>query len=218
MAHPAAAVIPFGAARLPTDPGAPVRGFRAAPGSGPLRLSSGVIGIDGAAGVPSADDRFAALHTRVLTLSDPWSRSMHAFVDAYFAFVTDEIARSRQTIAARLAAYHGLYRPEDLRFAAWLPLPQAHLPTAGGHQPVPFAFWSGTTVFAVDLGDGRGGVSVGDTVPPTEAISVDRQLLEADPVAAIRACLPAEAVRFWDGVEIPTAPSSTDPATLVLAS
>lgn len=218
MVHPAAADIPFGAPRLSADPAASVRSFRAEPGGGPLRLSSGVIAVDAMGGVPSADDQFEALRTRVQTLSDPWSRSMHAFVDAYFAFVADEIDRSRDTIAARLSGFQGLYRPDDLRFAAWLPLPMAHLPTAGGHRLVPFAFWSGTTVFAVDLGGGNGLPAIGDALLPTEAISVDRRALAADPVAAIRACLPAASVRFWDGVDIPTGPLRTDATTLGLAS
>ena len=176
------------------------------------------IAVDAMGGVPSADDQFEALRTRVQTLSDPWSRSMHAFVDAYFAFVADEVDRSRDTIAARLAGFQGLYRPEDLRFAAWLPLAMAHLPTAGGHRLVPFAFWSGTTVFAVDLGGGNGQSAVGDMLLPNEAISVDRRALAADPIAAMRACLPEGAVRFWDGVNFPTSPSRTDVATLGLAS
>ena len=80
------------------------------------------------------------------------------------------------------------------------------------------AGWSGTAVEGVERGGGRGVVEVGAAVLPATAISIDRRMLADDPVAAMRACLPAEAVRFWDGVDIPTAPSSTDPATLGLAS
>lgn len=208
--------IPFGAARLSSAPGASVRAFAAMPGSGPLRLSSGVIGVAGAPGVPSADDQFAALRARILTLADPWSRSMRAFVDGYFAFVADEVARSRDEIAARLADFHGLYTPEDLRFAAWLPLPMAHLPAAEGYRLVPFAFWSGTAVVAVDLGGGAAPVGIDDPRLPTEAIRIDRRDLARDPVAALRAGLPAAAIRFWADAGVPSAPARTDAATLAL--
>lgn len=214
--HPAAFVIPFGAPRLSTDPGASVRGFRAEPGSGPLRLSGGAIGVEAASGVPSADDQFDALRTRVQSLSDPWSRSMHAFVDAYFAFVADEVARSREEIAARLSDFGGLYVPEDLRFAAWLPLPLAHVPTPAGHRLVPFAFWSGATLFTIDPSGGQGTDTVGDGLLPTEALGIDRQRLVSDPVEAVRACLPAAARRFWEDVEVPSGSLRTDPAMTAL--
>lgn len=215
-ANSAAVRVPFGAARLSGAPGAFVRGFAAIAGSGPLRLSSGVIGVAGAPGVLSADDQFAALRARILTLADPWSRSMRVFVDGYFAFVADEIARSRDQIAAGLADFHGLYAPEDLRFSAWLPLPQAHLPAADGYRLVPFAFWSGTAVVAVDLGGGNAPVGIGDTRLPTEAIRIDRRDIARDPVAALRAGLPATAVRFWSDAGVPSAPARTDAATLAL--
>ncbi|MGX1309408.1 hypothetical protein AB7M35_004166 [Amorphus suaedae] len=214
-ALPSGAVIPFGAARLSADPHTAGRCFRAEPGHGPLRLSSGVVGIDGAPGVLSADDQAEALRARLAALSDPWSRSMRAFVDGYFAFVMDEIARSRDAIAAELAGFHGLYRPEDLRFAAWLPLPLAHLPTAGGHRLVPFAFWTGAAVLAVELGDHGSPLDVGAIRFPTQIARIDGRDLARDPIATLRATLPAEAIAFWAGSGLPAAPARTA-ATLAL--
>ncbi|WP_018701192.1 hypothetical protein [Amorphus coralli] len=209
--------IPFGAPRLTGDGSSGVRSACLAEDAEPLRLSSGAVDVaPGVPAVPSAGDQFAALRDRLVGLSDPWSWSAQAFVEAYFAFVEDEIARSEDAIARQLVAHAGLYTPADLRFSAWLPLPQAHVPGMSGSVRFPFVFWSGAEIVAVEIGQGRATADAAALLPPARIMSVDATDLQRQPVATLRAALPDAAVHFWDGVAAPVAPLRTPDEKLAL--
>lgn len=209
--------IPFGAPRLTGDGSSGMRSARLVECGEPLRLSSGVVDVAPAVpAVPTADDQFAALKDRLVALSDPWSRSVQGFVEAYLAFVEHEIARSVEAIADRLAPHAGLYRPSDLRFAAWLPLPQAHIPGTKGSVRFPFAFWSGTEILAVVIGPSDRPVDPADLLPPARLLTVGAAALAREPVATVRSVLPRGAIRFWDGIDAPVAPYRTREEKLAL--
>ncbi len=141
-----------------------------------------------------------------------WGKFQKLFVARYFAFVSDEIERSRRALEDRVAAFEGLYHYRDWLFSALRPLPQAHLCLSDGGPPpvrVDFAFWTGAAVLAVDL------VGV-ETAGPAQVERAGR-LLDAgvERVALSHAALrsgdladhlPPALLGFWEHDPVPCGP------------
>ncbi|MPT23435.1 MAG: hypothetical protein E2577_10745 [Starkeya sp.] len=83
-------------------------------------------------------------------LAGGWNRSAGLFIDGYFVHLKSVIACHRDEIAERLGGMAGLFAPEDVLYAAPLPLPRAWVPLAAGvHIPVDMFLWLGETAVAV---------------------------------------------------------------------
>jgi len=217
--------IAFGVAGLPPafDPRAPdplvpcgVPLARVRPGE-VLRLNDEALDLP----PPALGDEETALDARVIAhlkrLSGGWNRGADVFLDGYFMYLREAVARNRAAIEERLAPFDGLFRPEDVLWSAPLPLPRAFLsvpPPVGGAAEavaVDFAFWLGERVLAVLLApsaltpgaerrrrerlDAAGiGVATFDAAACTDG-------------ARFAALLGAEA-RFWESDALPCAPGA----------
>lgn len=83
-------------------------------------------------------------------LAGGWNRSAGVFIDGYFVHLRSVIASHRDEIGDRLGGMAGLFMPEDVLYAAPLPLPRALVPLAAGAQiPVDMFLWLGETAVAV---------------------------------------------------------------------
>lgn len=112
------------------------------------------------------------------------------FVAAYFAWIAGEIAAHRDELAARLARFGGLYAPEDWTWSALRPLPRALVP-----KPVDFAFWDGSSLTSILLGE---------TKAP-EGIAAIRVPM-GDLGAGLGAHIPEAWGGFWRGEILPVTP------------
>ncbi|WP_029352044.1 hypothetical protein [Bosea sp. 117] len=208
--------IAFGVAGLPPafDPRAP-RGVplaRVRPGE-VLRLNDEALDLP----PPALGDEETALDARVIAhlkrLSGGWNRGADAFLDGYFMYLREAVARNRAAIEERLAPFDSLFRPEDVLWSAPLPLPRAFLsvPPPAEAVAVDFAFWLGERELAVLLApsaltpgaerrrrerlDAAGiGVATFDAAACTDG-------------ARFAALLGAQA-RFWESDALPAAPGA----------
>jgi hypothetical protein len=134
-------------------------------GGDPLRLYHGAGALFSQRTPTSIDDPLAAIREQLNSLSNPWNRPAHDFVDAYFAAIEEIIAGDTGAILAQSIGGKALYRARDWIYSAPSPLPRAHVPAPaqalGPDAPadetvkVDFAFWSGRQFVAVDFGRSR---------------------------------------------------------------
>jgi hypothetical protein len=152
-------------------------------------------------------ERLAFLKEHLKSLCGLWARPPFDFLDAYFRWIESTLEASKAELEARGG---GLFQPRDWSFAAFRPLPLAHLPVAAERNVrTDFAFWTGDRLAAVEL--------VGESTPRRhrrEELDTLRQAGVAVvdiPVAQLAggdlaALLPASFARFWAGVELPKSP------------
>lgn len=163
---PQALIIPYGLDRKPPGP------LRAATASFPsaivhpgtsetLRLNTAVYHASGQWEQTGGSDPFDVVHRHVLELCGSWANEARRFVDWYFAAVTRIIEMNRPALEQRLAPFDGLYRVEDWRYSAPLPLARAFLPmsaqaadhaAADDYTVVEFAFFIAGKLLAVESG------------------------------------------------------------------
>ncbi|MDF2998088.1 MAG: hypothetical protein K0R27_3725 [Xanthobacteraceae bacterium] len=225
---PGATPIPFGIdagalARISPGGGGATAGFPSAvahPGR-ILRINDAGLELPAPAiGEPemSTAERVAA-HLR--RLAGAWNVPAARFIGHYFAFLGRQLETHRAELEEKLAPFDGLFAPEDFIFSAPLPLPRAHLlapaeghggqPAAADYVAVDFAFWLGdapTAVFALP-----------SPLTPGTARRRDERLAAAgvrlvsygaidlaDPEFGLFPRILGEAVRFWEGEALPSAP------------
>ncbi|UOK72689.1 hypothetical protein [Ancylobacter polymorphus] len=153
--------------RLPTLAGAPplvAYGVEKAPANGSLdgflrmpvrpgellRLNDEALDLPPPAIGQETTPTDVRLAEHLKRLAGGWNRSAGLFIDVYFAHLRSLIARHREEIDERLGGMAGLFAPEDVLYAAPLPLPRALVPLAAGVQiPVDMFLWLGETALAV---------------------------------------------------------------------
>lgn len=115
-----------------------------------LRLSDEALDLPPAAIGQENTPTDVRLAEHLKRLAGGWNRSASLFIDGYFGHLKSVIARHRDEIAERLGGMAGLFVPEDVLYAAPLPLPRALVPlAAGGHVPVDMFLWLGEAAVAV---------------------------------------------------------------------
>lgn len=152
-------------------------------------------------------ERLAFLKEHLKSLCGLWARPPLDFLDAYFRWIESTLEGSKTELEARGG---GLFQPRDWSFAAFRPLPLAHLPVAADKSVrTDLAFWTGDRLAAIEL--------VGESTPRRQRREELDALRQAGvavieiPVAALAngdpaALLPASYTRFWEGVELPKSP------------
>lgn len=141
--------IPYALDRLPRDPS--LRSVVV--GDEPLRLNSEPV-------PPDAMPLIAADHAARVTVAVDWLNSQcgdyaplrRQFIASYFALLAATIAEHRQEIVGELAAYDGLYQPDDLTWSALRPLPRGWVSAGDRWLPADIVFWDGTQPIAIELG------------------------------------------------------------------
>src|SRR5271154_3123437 len=152
-------------------------------------------------------ERLTFLKEHLKSLCGLWAKPPLDFLDAYFRWIEPTLEASKTELEARGG---GLFQPRDWSFAAFRPLPLAHLPVAADKSVrTDFAFWTGDRLAAVEL--------VGESTPRRQRRAELDALRQAGiavietPVAVLAggdlaALLPASFTRFWEGVELPKSP------------
>jgi hypothetical protein len=152
-------------------------------------------------------ERLAFIKEHLKSLCGLWARPPLDFLEAYFRWIDAALEAGRAELEAKGG---GLFQPRDWSFAAFRPLPLAHLPVAAGRSVrADFAFWTGDRLAAIEL--------IGESTPRRqrrEELGALRQAgieLVEIPHAALAggelgALLPQSFARFWDGVELPKSP------------
>ncbi len=158
----------------------------------------------------STAERLTFLKEHLKSLCGLWTRPPLDFLDAYFRWIDAALESGRAELEALAAKSGGLFQPRDWSFAAFRPLPLAHLPVAADRSVrTDFAFWTGDRLAAIEL--------IGESTTRRqrrEELDVLRQAgveLAEIPVAALAggelaAHLPQSFPRFWNGIELPKSP------------
>jgi hypothetical protein len=146
-------------------------------GPAPLRLNSVPLPVD-AWGAREADHaaRMEAMRSWLLSACGDYNEALRRGITRYLDAVAAHVAQNRQTLAAGLARFHGLYRVEDWCWSALRPLPRAWWHQDGAWVRADLAFWNGNEIIAVGARD----FETGD--------------------------LPLPFQRFWNGETLPVSP------------
>ncbi len=97
-------------------------------------------------------ERLNFLKEHLKSLCGLWTRPPLDFLDAYFRWIDSALELGRAEIEALAAKGGGLFQPRDWSFAAFRPLPLAHLPVAADRSVrTDFAFWTGDRLAAIEL-------------------------------------------------------------------
>jgi hypothetical protein len=155
-------------------------------------------------------ERLGFIKEHLKALCGLWARPPLDFLEAYFRWIEAALEAGRPELEAISARGGGLFQPRDWGFAAFRPLPLAHLPIAAErYVRVDFAFWTGDRLAGFEL--------VGGSTPRRQRIGELEALRQAGievveiPAAALAAgdlgaFLPESFQRFWQGVELPKSP------------
>ena len=105
------------------------------------------IGLDDHAGM------LTFLENRTRGLCDIFNKRQVKFVRHYFSFIRDHLAANASEVDAMARGFHGLYEREHWLFAAFAPLPQAHIYLGGEGAArflqVPLVIWTDEGCVAV---------------------------------------------------------------------
>jgi len=155
-------------------------------------------------------ERLGFIKEHLKALCGLWARPPLDFLEAYFRWIETALEAGRAELEALSARGGGLFQPRDWSFAAFRPLPLAHLPVAAErYVRVDFAFWTGDRLAAFEL--------VGESTPRRQRIGELDALRQAGievveiPAANLvagnlAAYLPESFKIFWQGVELPKSP------------
>lgn len=185
--------IPYALDRLPRDPS--LRSV--AVGDEPLRLNSEPV-------PPDAMPLVAADHAARVTAAMDWLNSQcgdyaplrRRFIASYFAFIAAEIDAHWHDIAERLAAYDGLYQPDDMTWSALRPLPRGWIPVSDRWLPADIVFWDGGRPIVMELG-------TRETEREKALAAAGAHVLRVDPDALD---LPDSFKGFWQHIALPSSP------------
>jgi len=146
-------------------------------------------------------ERLDFLKQHLQSLCGVWAKPPRAFLDAYFAWIAATLAANRAAIEPLAGA--GLFAAEDWSFAAFRPLPSAHLPAGGSLIRADIAFWTGQGFVALEL-------LGGDTVRAARRRELDA--LRRAGIAVVEmppgdlTPLPESLTHFWRDVRLPKSP------------
>jgi hypothetical protein len=118
----------------------------------------------------------AAVQAWLLIGCGDYNAALRRAVTLYLDTVLAHVAANQDFLAARLARFHGLYRPEDWCWSALRPLPRAWWQEDGAWRRADLAFWNGCEIIVVQPGDFAAGA------------------------------LPPPFRHFWDGETLPVSP------------
>ncbi|MGH7087656.1 MAG: hypothetical protein ACREFQ_02015 [Stellaceae bacterium] len=189
--------------------------MRVAPGV-PLRLSDGPYPFDeppDLVRVTAVGDRLQLLREHLVSLCRPWDKLAPLFLERYFAGIAAAIGRGRNELQALAARGGGLFEPVDWSFAAFRPLPQAHLSTDPPAR-AEIAFWTGARAVAIAF-DGSTSLTRQERENRARIAQSGAELVGI-PARALSdggdllALLPPVFARFWDGVRWPSSPFGPD--------
>lgn len=168
----------------------------------PLRLNSEPLPAEqAAAGQGGHAARMAAAEAWLAAACGSYVPLRQRFVAFWLRFAAAHVASHRAELEQRLARFDGLYAAEDFVWSALRPLPRALLPAGDGMVPVDFAFWDGTRLVAVLLGEAPD-IAVGG-VAQCRLTAGD---MERNPEAVVAERFPAGMLRFWEGETLPMTP------------
>ncbi len=162
-------------------------------------------------------DPFAAVYGLLERACDAFDRGAQAFLAGHRAWVEGELAKRPGQAISALAGYDGLFRLDDWKYSAPMPLPRAELLLGSAQVSciVDFAFWTGAS-WSVVLLKGR--------IPfPSRArerlhaletagvafVEIDTDAGLPDVAAVLARLLPANAIEFWTGQALPMGPFRT---------
>jgi hypothetical protein len=130
-------------------------------GSEPLRLNSVPLPADAPdASAASHTSRMSAMRSFLLASCGDYNASLRRAVDHYLDAISAHVAQNRNTLADRLAPFHGLYREEDWCWSALRPFPRAWWRHRGAWEHADLAFWDGQAVTAMGPRDFESGLPI----------------------------------------------------------
>jgi hypothetical protein len=168
----------YGLDRLPATLSADdVRLPAVQPGAAPLRLNSMPLPVEAwAAGWADHAARMMAVRFWLLAGCGDYNVALRRGMTQYLDAVEVHVAQHGDALAAELAQFQGLYRPQDWCWSALRPLPRAWWRQDGAWLHADLAFWDGNAVI---------------TMQPMEFES---------------GALPVPFQRFWVGQTLPVSP------------
>lgn len=155
---------------------------------------------------------------RARGLCDIFNKRQAEFVANYFAFIQDHLAEHGEEVDAMAGQFHGLYASEHWLFAAFAPLPQAHIYVGGEAAErfvlAPLALWTDDGCIAIYF---AGAETAGGKTAHLQARlrDADVQVLELDDAAhaspaALAAALPGSVKYFWRSQPLPMGPFAAE--------
>ncbi len=154
-------------------------------------------------------ERLAFLKEHLKSLCGLWTRPPLDFLEAYFRWIDSALESGRAELEALAAKGGGLFQPRDWSFAAFRPLPLAHLPVAADRSVrTDFAFWTGDRLAAIELiGESTMRRQRREELDALRQAGVDVVEIPVARLAGdLAALLPESFARFWAGVELPKSP------------
>ncbi len=155
-------------------------------------------------------ERLTFLKEHLKSLCGLWTRPPLDFLDAYFRWIDAALESGRAELEALAAKSGGLFQPRDWSFAAFRPLPLAHLPVAADRSVrTDFAFWTGDRLAAIELiGESTMRRQRREELDALRQAGVDLTEIPVTALAGgeLAALLPQSFARFWDGIELPKSP------------
>lgn len=167
--------------------------------------------------------RFTFLKNRARGLCDIFHKRQAAFVAHYFTFINDHLAENAAEVDEMAAEFHGLYSPEHWLFAAFAPLPQAHIFVGGvGAERfvlAPLAIWTDAGGIAVYFASAEtaGGRTASDQARLRDAVVHVLELDEADHATpnSLVAALPESVKHYWRSQPLPIGPFAAEVAEVL---
>ena len=164
------------------------------------------------------------LNNRARGLCDIFNKRQAEFVDHYFSFIRDHLTENAAEVDAMAANFGGLFAREHWLFAAFAPLPQAHIYVGGegGERFVlaPLALWVDDGCIAIYFSsvEPTGGKTAQHQMRLRDAGVTVLELDEADHAtpAALASALPGAAKYFWRSQPLPLGPFAPDLAEELL--
>lgn len=171
--------------------------------------------------LPGNAEKLAYLRQEIAGALDLFAPYQRAFLDAYFAFITDQCQSAARALAERVNWSHGLFRADDFVFSALWPLPNARviLFGDGGHEQdfgdYDFVFWDGRRAIAVTIA-GRApsaGSAASRKTGAFEALlpaTIVASELNERPGPFTEPRFSSGFVSFWEGDPAPSSPFRPD--------
>lgn len=158
------------------------------------------------------------LNNRARGLCDIFNKRQAEFVTHYFTYIKDHLAENAAELDAMAAKFHGLFAPEHWLFAAFAPLPQAHIFVSGEGAErfvlAPLALWTDDGCIAVYFTSAAtaGGKTASDQARLRDAGATVLELDEASHAApgALEAALPGAVKYFWRSQPLPMGPFAAE--------
>ena len=170
--------------------------------SSPLRLNSTPLPPDRVAEAQGEHAaRLSAAEAWLFAACGSYAPLRQRFVTFWLRFATGHVASHHAELAERLRPFDGLYSPDDFVWSVLRPLPRALLPAGDGVVPVDVAFWNGTQLIAVPLGDAPD-IATGSIIQ----CRVTAADMQRDPNTIVAERFPREFLRFWEGETLPSTP------------